>query len=374
MIEKVKFENFKSLRVFNLEHLERLNVFVGANASGKTSILQGIYCLAESARLGPASIFRREFAPEILVNRNAKPGSFFLGCYTDIGFATLLLAQDSEAPYATQLRDTNWSFNWTVEAASQGDSGTTQTQIEEVKQSIGRASLVAFRASALSSPSYMENPSPILNASGSNLASVLEVLSQEDEHCFERITEYMQRMVPHFMKVRFRKTPVLKNETELVRFGDDGVRRTSRRKYTGTRFLIDFTHAKGVEASACSEGTLLALAYLTLALGPASPELLLIDDLEHGFHPTAQQGLVAIFREILEIHPELQIFATCHSPYLLDCLKVNEVRLVALGNDGATECAMLSENKKFDKWKEEMAPGEMWSLFGENWITERNGQ
>jgi AAA15 family ATPase/GTPase len=50
MIHKVRIQNFKSLRDVNIE-LERFTVFVGANGSGKTSVLEAIHnavCLHQS--------------------------------------------------------------------------------------------------------------------------------------------------------------------------------------------------------------------------------------------------------------------------------------------------------------------------------------
>jgi hypothetical protein len=41
-----------------------------------------------------------------------------------------------------------------------------------------------------------------------------------------------------------------------------------------------------------------------------------------------------------------------------------------LNDDGATTCAPLTSHPKFPKWKDEMTPGEMWSLFGEKWVVE----
>jgi hypothetical protein len=43
---------------------------------------------------------------------------------------------------------------------------------------------------------------------------------------------------------------------------------------------------------------------------------------------------------------------------------------MTLGNEGYSVCGRLEDHPKFSKWKEELAPGEMWSLFGEKWITE----
>ena len=44
---------------------------------------------------------------------------------------------------------------------------------------------------------------------------------------------------------------------------------------------------------------------------------------------------------------------------------------MAAGMDGCSRCGRLTDHPKFPTWKEEMAPGEMWSLFGEKWLTEQ---
>ena len=79
----------------------------------------------------------------------------------------------------------------------------------------------------------------------------------------------------------------------------------------------------------------------------------------------------AVERGLLETNPLLQIAATTHSPYLLDCMETDEVRMTFLKEDGATACASLADHPNFPKWKDEMTPGEMWSLFGEKWLVER---
>ena len=78
-----------------------------------------------------------------------------------------------------------------------------------------------------------------------------------------------------------------------------------------------------------------------------------------------------MLRGLLETNPHLQMIATTHSPYLLDSMHPNEVRIIVLGDDGATVCAPLSSHPQFQKWKDEMTPGEMWSLFGEKWLVEQ---
>ena len=136
--------------------------------------------------------------------------------------------------------------------------------------------------------------------------------------------------------------------------------------------LFDMLGADDLPASQVSEGTLLVLGLLTALYGPDRPSLVLLDDLDRGLHPVAQKNLVTLLRGLLEAKPDLQIVATTHSPYLLDCMEPNEVRMTYL-QDGSTVCAPLEDHPKFGKWKDEMSSGEMWSLFGEKWLVEKVG-
>jgi hypothetical protein len=80
---------------------------------------------------------------------------------------------------------------------------------------------------------------------------------------------------------------------------------------------------------------------------------------------------VEVIQHILQENPDLQVLATAHSPYLLNYLSPEQVRIMAVGPDGYARCGRLTDHPKFATWKEEMAPGEMWSLFGEKWLAEK---
>ena len=129
--------------------------------------------------------------------------------------------------------------------------------------------------------------------------------------------------------------------------------------------------ADGLTSGQVSEGTLLVLGLLTALYAPDRPNLILLDDLDRGLHPKAQRELIALLRKLLERNPNLQIAATTHSPYMLDCMDPKEVRMTCLDETGATVCDSIVNHPKFEKWKDEMAPGELWSLFGEKWLLER---
>ena len=188
---------------------------------------------------------------------------------------------------------------------------------------------------------------------------------------FAELVATARTLIPPLKRIRFRKATVHKKEVELVRFGADTVRRESRRPYQGELILFDFDHAENVSARTASEGTMLMLGLLTVLFGPTRPRVLLLDDMEHGLHPLAQKQLVLVIGELMQKFGDLQIVATAHSPYLLNYVSPEQVRLMAMGPEGGVRCGRLMDHPKFAKWKDEMWPGELWSLFGEKWLVEK---
>jgi predicted ATPase len=196
-------------------------------------------------------------------------------------------------------------------------------------------------------------------------------MALNDPQGFENLVAVVRTLIPRLCRIRFRKARVYRTEGEVVRFGNDAVNRRSRRPYQGELILFDFDYAENVSSRTASEGTMLMLGLLTVLLGPTRPRILLLDDIEHALHPLAQKQLVGVIGKILQEFPDLQLLATAHSPYLLDSLAPEQVRIMALGRDGHSRCGRLIDHPRFAKWNEEMAPGEMWSLFGEKWLADQ---
>lgn len=206
------------------------------------------------------------------------------------------------------------------------------------------------------------------------LASVLAYLERNNPDDFNEVTSHMRDLIPQFKRIRFTKAPIRRTEQEFIRVGDESIKRQTSRVYQGEAIVFDFENAENVAAHTVSEGTLMLLGLLTVLLGPKRPGILLMDDIEHGLHPLAQKSLLAVLGKLMQCFPDLQIIATAHSPYLLDHLCPEQIRLMTIGNDGYSVCGRLEEHPQFAKWKDEMAPGELWSLFGEKWISGDEGR
>ena len=81
-----------------------------------------------------------------------------------------------------------------------------------------------------------------------------------------------------------------------------------------------------------------------------------------------------LLRGLLDQKRDLQVITSTHSPYLLDRMRPEEVRLTTRQADGSVACARLDEHPDFQRWKEAMTPGEFWSMVGEKWVAERRAQ
>jgi predicted ATPase len=162
----------------------------------------------------------------------------------------------------------------------------------------------------------------------------------------------LQKVVPNVVRIRL---DLEQFESNPAQFADT--------------LIFDFKGASSVSPASVSDGTMFVLGLLSVILNPKQPKLILLDDFDHQLHPKAQMKLVDLLRKLLDQFQYLQIIATAHSPYILDHLKWNEVRIMALNDDGSAVCKPLTDHPDFERWKESMSPGEFWTTFYEDWPT-----
>ncbi len=178
-----------------------------------------------------------------------------------------------------------------------------------------------------------------------------------DYEGYNTILSQTRTIVPTFEDLSFKRSQV-ENKNQIV---------------IGNELVFDMKNASGLQPQAVSDGTVLALGLLTILFSSLKieqenqrPSLFLIDELERSLHPKALGELVSHLRRLAE-ESEIQILATSHSPYLVDWLKPEEVRITGILEDGSATIRELGAHPEFDRWKEEMTPGEFWSTVGEDW-------
>jgi predicted ATPase len=134
------------------------------------------------------------------------------------------------------------------------------------------------------------------------------------------------------------------NRQRLIEAGGKSISYEESQEIAGQEVVLDMNARKRIPAHAISEGTMLALGLLTVLMNPNQPNLVLLDDVEQGLHPKAQRDLIAVFKEIIQANPNLQIIFSTHSPYIVDGLIPSQVHLLSNNNLGVTRCRRLDEH------------------------------
>ena len=348
MIHRAKFQNFKALRDVEVTFDSRLTVLVGPNGSGKTSVLQGLETISLLARGTPGDALAAWMESEYRA-------------YSGDGFpleleATATVGQVSIRCLfrATPQPKTNDEGEWHFATKSEQMVSTAGTSWERREflptfpSPFFSTAFLRLSPTIIAIPSTLAAIPPRMNIEGAGVASVLAYLDRVDRSKLTEITTLLRSVIPQLKAVRpdFSQTA-------------DGVKDSIR---------FDFQGANNVRAEAASSGTLIALGLLTQLLAPNAPRVVLLDDLDRDLHPKAQMELVGVLRKLLTQFPDLQIIATSHSPYILNQLAWNEVRVTGLRDDGSAICAPLEDHPEVERWREAMTPGEFWSHIGDDWV------
>jgi energy-coupling factor transporter ATP-binding protein EcfA2 len=366
MIEKVEFHNFKALRDVSLD-LERFTVLVGPNASGKTSVLEGLYCIAEFGR-GRTGDDPPLWRISLAERTSGVDGEIRLVGSGEAGSICVRVGPE-EASIEARYPSGGFGRSASTAAAYQQGARITAPGVNGLPD-FGPTALLRLDANHIAAASYSDEPAPRMGFDGQGVPSVLAYVASNEPHDFMRLQADLRTVVPIFQTMRFPRAKVVRQKTEVIEIDGKEFTRHGAQEYWGNTIEFDMDGAPRIPARMVSEGTLLVLGLFTAIMGPHRPKLVLLDDLDRALHPKAQQSVVWLLRELLKDRPDMQIIATSHSPYLLDHLRPEEVRLTTLRDDGSVAVGRLDQHPEFDKWKEEMTPGEFWSVVGEKWVAE----
>lgn len=373
MLEKVELHNFKSHRYTKLIFdNSRLNALVGQNSSGKTSVLQALHYLSRLANYDNSSfahIFQYERHPEFITtigeNNMSVTGSGFWG-YNN--------PKKWEASYLwEQNLNSSWfpTALWKVDL-DEGNYPGWKSSLSDAPSPIPQALRYTVHlklvATNLAKAAYSEAITPRVEFDGSGLAPTLDYLRNEASEKFQSLQEKLKRIVPGVQKVGVRRAKAKVNRQRLIEVDGKSISYEESQEMVGQEVILDMNTGDRIPAHAISEGTMLALGLLTVLMNPNQPNLLLLDDVEQGLHPKAQRELIAVFKEIIQANPNLQIIFTTHSPYIVDELTPSQVHVLSNMDSGFTRCKRLDEHPDVEWAKQTLTTGEFWDAEGEDWV------
>ncbi|MHC1610578.1 MAG: AAA family ATPase [Candidatus Methanospirareceae archaeon] len=343
MIKKLKIKNYKSLKDVELE-LEKFNVLIGPNASGKSNLLD---CLAFVSEIAQRTV------DGSLAGRGGYERVVFGGKKENIELAIDFMLDNEALQYLISISEKGID----EERLFIGDVGVIDRHLNNVRLDTGKT--VGARSTWTTaiydhSPktkeylnswrsynfitsemreTYRAERNLILDKNGGNLAQVLLSLHNERSKTFDKIEDMLKQAIPQIDELL---TPLTESGETYVAVREKG-------------FDYHFDYFQ------VSDGTLKLLAYIT-AITANEPKLVCFEEPENFIHPRLFELLVEILKK-----SDKQIILSTHSPYLVDWVEPEDVIIVEK-KDQETVMGRIKEGDKLKKRLVEMglALGEYW--------------
>jgi len=285
VIKSVQFHNFKVLRDATLP-LSRFTLIVGPNGSGKSTALQAFQAAGNPG----------------LVNFASAASFGFQANETRYVEITVRWG----GPHEGKITRTRWMPRGYEPPVPMDAKGTRLPgpEADYCTRTLAGIKIYSFDAQAICVPAPVI-PTIELARNGTYLAGIIDQLRDRDPERFEELNDELGRWLPEFDRI-------------LLNVPSSG-HKTLRLRTREGRYLI--------EATDLSQGTLLALAFLTLAYIPDPPPIVCFEDPDRGIHPRLLRDVRdAIYRlsypeNFNEKRPPVQVLATTHSPYFLDLFR-----------------------------------------------------
>jgi len=374
-IEYLKVSNFRALHEVEFKDLTPLTVLLGPNGSGKSTVFDVFAFLAECFEQGLRRAWdKRGRAKELKTRGGDGPVTIEIK-YRERGYPliTYHLAVDERAGAPVVVEEwLRWKrgshgqpFRFLDYREGLGSAVSGELPDEEdqrVDTPLKSADLLAVNAlgqfaehprvaalrdfitgwyvSYLSADSARAQPEAgpqdRLSRSGDNLANVIQFLAEQHPQRLEQIFAVLRQRVPRIESVLSETMP---DGRQLLQIKD-----------------APFSHP--VLARFASEGTLKMLAYLVMLNDPSPPPFIGIEEPENFLHPRLLQELADECRAAIA---QTQLLVTTHSPFFLNGLRPEEVRVLWRDEQGYTQAQRASDLQSVQAFVNEGALlGQLW--------------
>lgn len=376
-IESISVKNYRALKSITLEKLTPMTVLLGPNGSGKSTIFDVFNFLSECFQFGLRHAWDRRGRGKELKSRGADGPIVFELKYREqpkMPVITYHLAIDEGKKGPEVVEEwLQWrrgeqygqpfrfiDFRKGIGKAVSGEMPDKEDK--RIETNLRSADLIAVntlgqfsehpRVAALREfitdwyVSYLSidqtrsqpeaGPQERLSKSGDNLPNVIQYLKEQYPERLKKIFKILQQRIPRLERVDAEPMP-------------DG------------RLLLQIKDApfdKPVLSKFASDGTMKMLSYLTLLHDPEPPRFIGIEEPENFLHPRLLPELAEECRAASE---KSQLLITSHSPFLLNAMKAEEVRILYRDQTGFTKVVTASDIKGIQEMLEQGASlGYLW--------------
>lgn len=357
-IETLRVRNYRALREVEFKGITPLMVLLGPNGSGKSTVFDVFNFLSECFQFGLRHAWDRRGRGKELKTRGQSGPILIEIRYRETPrqpIITYHLAIDEKGTAPVVVEEwLQWKrgrrgrpFRFLEYREGQGRAASGEmpdAEDQRVDIPLRSADLIAVntlgqfaehpRVAALREfitdwyVSYLSiddtrlqpeaGPQERLSKTGDNLPNVIQYLKEQHSERLEEIIQVLQRRVPRLERVEAEPMP-------------DG------------RLLLQIKDApfdRPVLSRFASDGTLKTLSYLTVLYDPAPPQFIGIEEPENFLHPRLLPELAEECRSASE---RSQLLVTTHSPFFLNSMRPEEVRVLYRDESGFTQARKASD-------------------------------
>jgi predicted ATPase len=348
-LDRIKITNYKSIRDLDLE-LSDLNVFIGANGSGKSNFI-GVFKFLNHLVEGNLQTYTAERggADTILHfgRKRSESMAFSLFFENGINGYDCRLAPSAEDNFFFKYEDV-WFHNkyYPRPKTERLGSGHLESKISAKPTSIAYYVLGHLESWKLyhfhdtSDSAKVKQTGDLednrfLRPDARNLAAFLYRLEKNYQDHFDNIQDAVRLVAPFFD--RFNLQPLELNP--------DKIRLEWLEKGSDAYF----------NASVLSDGTLRFICMATLLLQPQLPSVILIDEPELGLHPSA----ISVLANLLQSAAKLtQVLVSTQSVTLVNQFEPQDV-VVVEREEGQSVFRRLDE-ADMTNWLDDYSLGDLW--------------
>jgi predicted ATPase len=320
MINKIQYKNFKALVDTTLE-LGQFSLIIGANGTGKTTAINALEivnsCNTHRWR-DLVSATASEKAKDVSIKITTSTNNFWFLWSKESGEGKEIRNEKDDSPFGQQLE---------------------RIQYEELEN----FRIFAFDPKKISSRVTIDANTK-LSSDGGNLAGILDFLRDTEPERWKSLNDELAKWFPEFDQILFDRHDN----------GKSIVLRTKVGKHK-------------IKAADLSEGTILALAYLTVAYLPAPPKTVCFEEPERGIHPRLLRNIqdamyhLAYPKDFNDERNPIQVIAISHSPYLLDLYKEHPDEIIISSKDhNGVHFERLIESPHLKEILQDAPLGEVW--------------